>query len=102
MASHRPQSYTGQATDLRRQRHASSHRDVTDVIALPDLGDPDAWPTHTSGAFDTDAQVMRAPELDDLPVKHLWRARHLRRPYRRGPKLSLRHRANPTAEDGVI
>ena len=67
MAQHRlSRSPVGTSTSARRRWIDPGDADITDIIPFDEFGSLDDLDFRENTAFDADAQVLRAPELDDL------------------------------------
>jgi murein DD-endopeptidase MepM/ murein hydrolase activator NlpD len=68
LAQHRSSRSPGLpgTTDARHRRVDPTAAEITDIIPFNEFGDLDDLEFHHDCAFDTEAQVVRAPELDDL------------------------------------
>jgi murein DD-endopeptidase MepM/ murein hydrolase activator NlpD len=70
LARHRsqtPQGATANARLLRAHSSVPEHAtEITDIIPFNEFGDLDDLEFNATAAFDREAQVIRAPELDDL------------------------------------
>ncbi len=111
MAQHRlSRSPVGTSTSARRRWFDPEDAEVTDIIPFNEFGSLDDLDFHENTAFDADAQVLRAPEPDDLhdtdnltPLRLVVPGEFLSDPadVTDAPALRRQHRKNPTPA-GVV
>jgi murein DD-endopeptidase MepM/ murein hydrolase activator NlpD len=81
-----------------RDRRSDFHRnEVTDIIPFNEFGNLDDLDFSDNSAFDKEAQVLRAPELDDLDDTDNLDVMELAGPS--GPGPSSEHRVDPYRRD---